>query len=210
MVLPSGGTPPYSILWDELDPNAMGAGDFLVEIVDANDCMLEVGSTIDSPPALTGEVSTTPSTEGDPSGTATLEISGGAPGYSIVWSTGATDTTFLSGLAQGEHSVAITDANDCTLILEFTIDMVTGLPGSTRTSYVIFPVPASNTLTIRGGILPRSDLVIIDMVGRTLASYPAHPLTEPVPVGTLAPGRYTLVFRDRPGLVQVPFIRADH
>ncbi|RMG54992.1 MAG: hypothetical protein D6717_08730, partial [Gammaproteobacteria bacterium] len=40
-------------------------------------------------------------------------VSGGTPPYSYVWSTGASDTAMLGGLAPGTYCLTVTDANGC-------------------------------------------------------------------------------------------------
>ena len=49
-------------------------------------------------------------------GSLTLNISGGSPPYSVLWSTGAEGDTALYGLAQGAYSWVVEDANGCLLL----------------------------------------------------------------------------------------------
>lgn len=54
-------------------------------------------------------------------GTATVNISGGSPPYTIVWSSGGTNPT-ETGLAAGTYTVAVTDTTGCPSTLQVTIN----------------------------------------------------------------------------------------
>ena len=54
------------------------------------------------------------------SGAIELNISGGTPNYDVIWSTGDTDPS-LFNLDPGEYIVTVTDAVDCTKVLEIEI-----------------------------------------------------------------------------------------
>jgi len=50
-------------------------------------------------------------------GTATItSIAGGVGPYSIVWSTGSTDTS-ITGLTAGTHTATVMDANGCSVLV---------------------------------------------------------------------------------------------
>ena len=58
------------------------------------------------------------------SGTATLNVLTGTPGYTMLWSGGVADdpALFASGLCEGSYSVAITDANGCTGSVAYVVN----------------------------------------------------------------------------------------
>lgn len=57
---------------------------------------------------------------GSDNGSISLDISGGTPPYDVSWNTGSPDTE-ITGLSGGGYVVTIIDANDCDLLLGYTV-----------------------------------------------------------------------------------------
>ncbi|WP_164108667.1 MULTISPECIES: MBG domain-containing protein [Sphingobacterium] len=118
-VVASGGVIPYTYSWSPsggINATATGlsVGPYTCTITDGEGTEITRNFTITQPPALNGTVSTTSvSCFGGANGTATVTPSSGSPGYTYLWSTGATTPT-ITGLIAGTYSVTITDANTCT------------------------------------------------------------------------------------------------
>ncbi len=116
----SGGTPPYSYLWDNGEVTnpavLLNAGIHTVVATDANGCTFTESINIEQPTPLvpTGAGSTPVTCFGGNDGTATVSASGGTPPYSYTWNDGQTTQT-ATGLTAGVYTVIITDANGCSL-----------------------------------------------------------------------------------------------
>ncbi|AII54391.1 IPT/TIG domain-containing protein [Hymenobacter sp. APR13] len=113
----SGGTAPYTYQWSNGGNTAtitgLSAGTYNVTVKDANGAEATASATITQPTALSLVMSKTDATtNGAANGTATVQVSGGTPGYSYVWSNGATTAT-ITGLTAGTYTVFVTDANNC-------------------------------------------------------------------------------------------------
>lgn len=116
-VFPIGGTAPYTYLWDNgsttqsvtnLLPNYHS-----VKITDANSCIGEGYLWISSLSPVYVNFTTTPSACTSATGTATLSVSGGVSPYTYVWDGLSFTTNTATGLAVGEYSFKVTDANGC-------------------------------------------------------------------------------------------------
>lgn len=124
----SGGTTPYTLNWinattgtsigqSALTANGLCAGDYQLQITDANGCTaVSTVITITEPTALTATIATTDLTcNGVCNGTATLTVSGGNSPYTITWSTSANTTTTETNLCAGTFNYTVTDSNGCVL-----------------------------------------------------------------------------------------------
>lgn len=123
---PAGGKPAYTYLWSDGQTNAaatgLKAGMYTVSVTDVAANMVTDTVNIIEPPALTLSLNTPDSVcAGSPS-VINVTAGGGSPGYSYMWSTGATtasvtvtpDTTTM-------YSVTVTDSNSCNHDTTFTI-----------------------------------------------------------------------------------------
>lgn len=108
----------------------LSAGTYTCSVTDGSGCTAVKSVTITSPTQIDAFATTENSNCGMSDGSAYLVINGGVTPYSILWSNGAT-TANTSGLAPGNYSVLITDANGCTFS---TVAIVGQNPGNTPTA----------------------------------------------------------------------------
>ena len=122
-VTPSGGTGPYTYLWD--DPGAqtgataigLDGGTVTVIVTDANGCTESQSVSLTAPQALS--LTTSQSNIlcfGEATGDATVSPSGGTSPYTYQWDDAPVfqNTATAVNLAAGTYTVVVTDANDCT------------------------------------------------------------------------------------------------
>ncbi|URC11785.1 T9SS type A sorting domain-containing protein [Flavobacterium sp. B183] len=113
-----GGVTPYTYSWSPSggtgsSATGLSANAYTVTITDAELTQITRNFSITQPTALNGLPTTTAvSCFGGSNGTATITPTGGTPGYTYLWSTGATTQT-ITGRIAGTYSVTITDANGC-------------------------------------------------------------------------------------------------
>ncbi|MFN5736060.1 MAG: hypothetical protein ACK444_08450, partial [Flavobacteriales bacterium] len=110
------------------------------------------------PSAISATTSSTPASC-NPDGTASVSVSGGVPGYTYLWSNGAT-TNSITGVAAGNYTVNITDANNCTVSASATIAQTSGL---TATATLNTPIACNGgtavvNVTASGGTAPLSGI----------------------------------------------------
>ncbi len=133
----SGGTGPLNVLWNlnppqnTLSVSGLSAGDYLVSVTDSAGCSdsvsLSVGVIItDSSLSVIPEITQESCLGND--GAILLNISGGAPPYSFLWSNNAApDTSLAQNLIAGNYTVNVSD--QCySLVLEITVEQSFSIP----------------------------------------------------------------------------------
>lgn len=127
----SGGTAPLTFSWapigsfgGAITPTIINlcANIYSLTITDANLCSNTFTTQITQPTALTSTVNFLNATcSNSCNGTATVNVSGGTPGYTIGWSTSLSTSSVISNLCAGNIVSTVTDANGCTTNFNFTI-----------------------------------------------------------------------------------------
>lgn len=125
-IIVSGGNAPYYLQWN--DPSnqqtalidSLPAGTYTVIITDAAGCKDTSSYNILNPPPLVFDTITSYAyCKGQCIGTAAaINVNGGIPGYSYLWSDNNQQTSAsATGLCPGSYSITITDANGCSKTL---------------------------------------------------------------------------------------------
>ncbi|MEM9258531.1 MAG: SprB repeat-containing protein, partial [Bacteroidota bacterium] len=128
----TGGTPDYTFAWSNgettEDVTNLPGGIYAVTVTDANGCTATAAATIQdaSGISVTGAVTPAACENG---GAIDIEVVGGTPAFTFVWSNGDT-TEDLANVSAGDYSVTITDAAGCTVSASFTIRSAGSLEAS--------------------------------------------------------------------------------
>jgi len=112
-----GGVEPYSILWSNGDTattiSNLYAGDYSVTVSDSNACSVSADVEIIQPSKLELHFDVNPILcYGYTDGSISVDIEGGTPGYSILWSTGDTSSNIYN-LSGGMYYLTVSDENNC-------------------------------------------------------------------------------------------------
>lgn len=115
----TGGTPGFTYIWSNgattQNIGPLGPGTYNVTVTDANGCTATAGSAVSQPAALTRVMGGSNVTcNGANNGSASVTVSGGTPGYTYLWSNGATVSNLIN-LGPGTYDVTVTDANGCSI-----------------------------------------------------------------------------------------------
>ena len=153
----SGGTPGYTYLWSNgavaQDLNGVPAGTYSVTVTDSQGCADIISATIDQPTQINlSSTNTNVSCNGGANGSINLSVSGGTPGYTYLWSNGAT-TQDLSGLTAGIYTVTVTDTKGCIATTTATVEENTTLTAIIEADNALCngSNTGSVTLTVDGG-----------------------------------------------------------
>lgn len=135
-LMADGGTPGYTYLWStgatSEDVSGLGVGTYTVTVTDANQCTKSVSATVTQSPVMNLSTTSTNTCAGTSQGTIDLTVTGGTPGYTYFWTTGAAIQD-ITGLAAGTYTVTVTDAQGCT--------------ATTSQAVVANPVPTVNAVS---------------------------------------------------------------
>ena len=112
-----GGVPPYSYSWNNnsksKDQFQLIAGNYLVEVVDAQGTKITKSFTIKEPQAIVLKHHIlNPSIAGQATGSIELQLEGGVPQYNYTWSNGQSGNP-IQNLIAGIYSCNVVDANNC-------------------------------------------------------------------------------------------------
>jgi hypothetical protein len=141
-VTATGGTGALSITWLDGVGNPipslanlntaspLDGGTYGVLVTDAAGCIAANNQFIFEPTVVNAAVTafTEPSCNGSCDATATVSMSGGVGGFTILWNSGTANTALVNtGLCAGPVSVTVTDANGCSDVATGTITQPTPL-----------------------------------------------------------------------------------
>jgi gliding motility-associated-like protein len=195
----TGGVGPYSYLWSNESTSQnltdVLAGDYTLVVTDANGCTAEIEVSIASEATMNASVLVTNVTcYGRDNGGARVVVLNGNQPFTYLWSNGA-ETSEVTGLGAGEHSVTVTDAYGCSIDLLFEItqpeELVVNLSSPVYLGgYNVTPWGASNgsiETGVDGGTSPYTYLWSNGQTTPTISGMPA--------------GNYSVVVTDENGCV---------
>jgi hypothetical protein len=197
-VTATGGTPPYSYLWNTgantTSINGLIQGVYTATVTDAQGCVNNYnwGTYVYQSVSVSYSNTVTHATCLQNNGGAMAFGTGGMPPYSYLWSNGQT-TQSISGVAGGAiYNLMVTDANGCFYNSGFYIGVTTPINVTYSTTPSSCTAPTGSAgLTINGGTAPYS------IVWNT---YPAT--STGVSVSNLPAGQYGFTVTDAVGCVR--------
>ncbi|MFY9309867.1 MAG: choice-of-anchor L domain-containing protein [Bacteroidia bacterium] len=187
----SGGTPVYYYSWLPTAGNGtmetnLAAGTYTITTTDFTGCTITTNITITEPAqplSATRNVSA-PSCFGASTGTIGINVSGGTPGYSYLWTPSVSVSDTASGLPAGAYTILVSDTNNCQANLSVDILQSTAITGTLTASDPSCGLSnGSLTAQVSGGVAPYSYLW-------TPGS------TTNASISNIGPGTYNLLITD--------------
>ncbi|MBL0308190.1 MAG: gliding motility-associated C-terminal domain-containing protein [Bacteroidetes bacterium] len=123
----TGGTPSYTFDWggsvSTQNITGVSTGTYTVTVIDNNGCSGTASEEISQPTQMSTTIFsiTNPSCHGLSDGKVDIGVNGGTGPYTYLWSNGSTNKTLTNALA-GNHSVTVTDANQCTALTSISLN----------------------------------------------------------------------------------------
>ncbi|MBI2271818.1 MAG: PKD domain-containing protein [Bacteroidetes bacterium] len=135
-VMVAGGIAPFTYLWDDAavqsttTASSLGAGAYIVEVRDSNNCMAKDTVTITEPQVLVVGLDSLKHVNcfGGSDGYIDVNATGGTfPYTSYAWTPSVSTGQTANGLAQGSYDVVVTDNNGCTATNTYVVNEPTAL-----------------------------------------------------------------------------------
>jgi gliding motility-associated-like protein len=141
IVTSSGGTGLSAYTWSPggfsgSTPTHLSAGSYTVTTTDGYGCTAIDSITITQPSQLTVNAVPTNATCGNSNGSAIATGSGGTSPYSYKWLPNNLIAASINGLASGNYSVTVTDANSCTANNNLTITNTSGVTATISSTVI--------------------------------------------------------------------------
>lgn len=160
-LIPSGGTPPYTYLWNPTSANtedltAVPAGTYTVSITDSKGCVKVDSATLTQPaPLVTSGFITNVTCNGYCDGVVDVTAYGGTLPYSFQWSNGSSTEDIIQ-VCGGNNFVTVTDVNGCTAATLYPVLEPAQLTSSITTTNVTCFGAKTGTITVTpaGGTTP--------------------------------------------------------
>ncbi|MFK7808341.1 MAG: HYR domain-containing protein [Saprospiraceae bacterium] len=169
----TGGTGLYTYLWSNGSTNEdlinAPAGEYTIEITDANGCTSSATFSLTAPAELVSSISDQTNVQcgNDGSGTATIVAEGGSGTITYEWSNGQTSET-ATGLNAGTYDVVATDANGCAQTNSVTITAQDDLPPVVATQAVSLSLDDDGVATLAAMTVDNNSSDNCELAGMSL------------------------------------------
>lgn len=155
----------------------LNGGSYTIVVQDEHQCFLSETVILEAPPLLTAETITSPETDHNANGTATVHPTGGTPPYTFVWNTNPQQSTpTASGLSAGTYSIRVIDDNGCIWEEMVEVDVMTTTQQIKAIEHFkLFPNPASDKVQVLIDLHTPSKngyLEVFHSTGQTILSQP--------------------------------------
>lgn len=156
-ILPNTGKAPFTWVWENGPAGPthapLGPGTYLGTLTDALGCRISWTLPLSDPQAINFQTAVMPATGPTAADgiAAILDLTGGTPPLSVLWSNGATDFA-IDSLAPGQYSVTVSDAHGCekVAVVEVPFSVGTG-QASLQERIYLFPNPAFARVSLVAG-----------------------------------------------------------
>lgn len=115
----NNGTAPYVYTWNNAQNGAiaqnLSAGSYTVSVTDANTCSATASAVLNQPTPLNVNSTVNHGCFNQNTGSISLAVSGGVPGYSYSWNPATVTGSNPTGLSAGVYHYTVTDNNNCSI-----------------------------------------------------------------------------------------------
>jgi len=155
----SNGTVPYSYQWTGTNNTSnfvtsVGPGTYTCIVTDGLGCSDTVVTVLSLSNLSASAEASNPLCYGTNTGSITVSVTGGGTPYSYDWAGSTSNNTVLTGLAQGNYSVIVTDAYGCSVSAAANINEPDAWSVSAAVTPAVFGGDGAIDLTVSGATGP--------------------------------------------------------
>lgn len=168
------GTPPYSFAWSDAnntttaDVSGLGVGNYSVTVTDNVGATHVSSIVVTEPDSIMVTEDAIGPDYGTDDGFIDINVAGGTPGYSYLWSSGQNSKN-LADLSAGTYTVTVTDSRGCEQTASFVVDNLNSVTNLSLVQNVnIYPNPSTGIVNI--SMDKDWELVIINSLGQTIVA----------------------------------------
>lgn len=206
-----GGQVPFILDWYGQDNNMLPAGTYNLTVTDNAGCQITSSFTIGQPEPLSAEITMLQPGNVGETGSASVDVFGGNPPYSYLWSNGVTNLTQVTDLEPGSYTLLITDGNGCTVDLSFDVEVIVGIQAINPEKCRLFPNPVYAYLSIEDCNLTEVySYVIYDLQGSVQEVALHHVHGSPIDVQNLREGMYYIRIDGAAHPVPMAFLKTNN
>jgi gliding motility-associated-like protein len=162
-----GGTAPYTYTWNPGGVQGasranLAAGNYAITVTDQAGGQRTFNFTVGTNPAisLNPNITNASGSITDTNGSIALSVTGGTPGFTVLWSPGGATSTTVDNLAAGQYCVTVTDMIGCIVQDCYTVGFNPGPLVISNTEITPLTCPGDNDgsaiITLTGGLPPFS------------------------------------------------------
>jgi len=212
----TGGLAPYSFTWDNALPptqsqSNLAAGTYTVTVKDANNVAAVSAITIAEPAKIVISAFVNNVSNGQNNGAILLNVQGGTPGFSYLWSNGSSSDV-NNNLGVGSYSVTVTDAWGCTASTTKTVSQqvsmsllnnvyynktdgqssVAGIEEAKGLEVSVYPNPATEYFAVKLSNATEAHISLFNIIGQNVIETKATAAETKLDVSNLPKGNYVL------------------
>lgn len=188
-----GANPPYVLTWNgvtidnQLDE--VGGGLYTLEATSDGGCVSSALIEMTEPEPLAISYSTNYDDALGFGSISVNEVTGGTPPYTVFWPSHPQAEFNLDNLSLGDYVLQVTDAAGC--MQEFSLVLSTGVDDYGMSSWVCYPQPAGNAVTVKSH--ESFTWKICDVLGNVMQTSPIQSDHHRIDLSNLPSGLYVLV-----------------
>lgn len=167
------GSGPFTYNWsptggNNATANSLFPGNYTVSVTDSQGCVSDAAVNVGSPSQIVANGSVTDTDCNVNNGSILINPSGGVGPYTFVWLPGGSTNALLTNVGAGDYQVNITDANNCSVSVNFTVGL--------NDNFIVSVDPPVSTIEYQESVL--LDVTIVpDVPGATYSWSPSNGLS---------------------------------
>ncbi|MGG9970869.1 gliding motility-associated C-terminal domain-containing protein [Ferruginibacter sp. SUN002] len=192
----TGGTSPLTYNWNTnpvqttATATNLSAGSYTVNVGSTGGCTSSLTIDLPGPPPLKHIITAVNPGCIAPTGSITIEESGGASPYTYSWSPNVGNTASISGLLAGTYTITVTDKSSCTDI--FSVDLVTVTPPNVT-------IANKTDVSCNGGNNGTATAIITGGTDPMIYNWDTNPIQTSTTATGLTAGVYNFKVKDDDG-----------